>query len=204
MVGPIVDHMRSERATIEESHIFLNSEMKEEALRELQSFEEELRFDSLINIAPQLSPEKIEEQVKAKATEIAEGFRSKSGGSIANVISDLIAVVAFVLVIIVSKREIIILKSFMGDRFQGLSDSAKAFIFILFTDLFVGFHSPHGWEVILEGLAGHLGVAANTSAIFLFIATVPVVMDTIFKYWVFQYMSRISPSGLATLRNMNE
>jgi hypothetical protein len=29
-------------------------------------------------------------------------------------------------------------------------------------------------------------------------------MDTIFKYWIFRYLSRMSPSAVATLRNMNE
>jgi hypothetical protein len=68
----------------------------------------------------------------------------------------------------------------------------------------VGFHSPHGWEVILEGIANHLGLPANKSLIFLFIATFPVVLDTIFKYWIFRYLNRISPSAVATLKNMNE
>jgi hypothetical protein len=86
----------------------------------------------------------------------------------------------------------------------GLSDSAKAFIIILFTDIFVGFHSPHGWEVILEGLSHHWGLPANRDFIFLFIATFPVILDTIFKYWIFRYLNRISPSAVATYHNMNE
>lgn len=200
LISPIVDRVRGEN----EPQIFLNGEMKEEAFRELQSFEEELKFASLINIAPQLSPETVEEQVKGKATEIAEEFRSKSGSAVSNVIADLLALIAFGFVLVTSKREIIVLKSFMDDIVYGLSDSAKAFIIILFTDMFVGFHSPHGWEVILEGLAGHLGLAANRSLIFLFIATFPVILDTICKYWIFRYLSRISPSAVATLRNMNE
>ena len=178
--------------------------MKEEALREWQVFEEEIRFDSLINRGTQLSPEAMEERVKHKATEIAEEFRIKSLNAVSNVFSDMLALLAFVCVIATSQREISVLKSFMDDIVYGLSDSAKAFIIILFTDIFVGFHSPHGWEVILEGLAGHLGIAANKSIIFLFIATFPVILDTIFKYWIFRYLSRISPSAVATLRNMNE
>jgi len=97
-----------------------------------------------------------------------------------------------------------ILKSFIDETVYGLSDSAKAFIIILFTDMFVGFHSPHGWEVLLEGLAKHLGLPANRNFIFLFIATFPVILDTIFKYWIFRYLNRISPSAVATYKNMNE
>ncbi|MEM9151876.1 MAG: proton extrusion protein PcxA, partial [Cyanobacteria bacterium P01_F01_bin.3] len=83
-------------------------------------------------------------------------------------------------------------------------DSAKAFIIILLTDTFVGFHSPHGWEVLLEGVADHLGLPANRNFIFLFIATFPVILDTVFKYWIFRYLNRISPSAVATYKTMNE
>jgi hypothetical protein len=70
--------------------------------------------------------------------------------------------------------------------------------------MFVGFHSPHGWVVILEGLAEHLGLPPTEYTVFIFIATVPVILDTIFKYWIFRYLSRISPSALATFKEMNE
>jgi hypothetical protein len=71
-------------------------------------------------------------------------------------------------------------------------------------NIFVGFHSPHGWEVILEEISAHFGIAANHNAIFLFIATFPVILDTVFKYWIFRYLNQISPSAVATLKNMNE
>lgn len=199
VVTPLIHHFRGEQ-----TQVFLNQEMQEDALRELQSFEEGLKFQSMINLAPPLSSEAIEEQVKHKAAEIAQEFQHKSNSAIGNVFADIIAVGSFGLLLLVSRKEIAILKSFMDEIVYGLSDSAKAFIIILFTDIFVGFHSPHGWEVVLEGFASHLGVAANKSMISLFIATVPVILDTIFKYWIFRYMSKISPSAVATLRNMNE
>jgi hypothetical protein len=102
------------------------------------------------------------------------------------------------------KRQVATLKAFIDEIVYGLSDSAKAFIIILFTDMFVGFHSPHGWEVLLEGMSRHLGFPANRDFIFLFIATFPVILDTVFKYWIFRYLNRISPSAVATYKNMNE
>jgi hypothetical protein len=103
-----------------------------------------------------------------------------------------------------SRREIEILKSFIDELVYGLSDSAKAFIIILFTDVFVGFHSSHGWEVLLEGISKHFGIAPSRDFIFIFIATFPVILDTIFKYWIFRYLNRVSPSAVATYHNMNE
>ncbi len=200
LIDPIVDQIRGGN----ETQIFLNSEMKESALHELQSFEEDLKFESLIHKTPQLSSEAMEEQVKYKAAAIAEEYHNKGDSAISNVFADLLALVAFGLLIFTSQREIIILKSFMDDIVHGLSDSAKAFIIILFTDMFVGFHSPHGWEVILEGLASHLGLPADRNLIFLFIATFPVILDAIFKFWIFRYMTMLAPSAVATYRNMNE
>jgi hypothetical protein len=200
LVSPIVERVRGEHVR----KLFLNSEMEEEALTELKTFEQKLKFQSLISQAPPLSAEVVEEKVKQKVHTIAEEFREKGNSAISNVFADVLSLIAFAWVIVTSKREIVIVKSFIDDVIYGLSDSAKAFLIILFTDIFVGFHSPHGWEVILEGFAEHLGLPAQKSAISLFIATFPVILDTIFKYWIFRYLSRLSPSALATMKEMNE
>jgi hypothetical protein len=200
IVGPLIDQTRTE----EEAGVFLNFELEEEAFSELNRFEEELKFKSLIGMAPKLTPEGIEEQVKEKAEELAEEFRRRGNNAIKNIFADLLSMIAFCVVIYTSKQEIVILKSFIDDLIYGLSDSAKAFIIILFTDIFVGFHSPHGWEVILSGVSRHLGLPENHDFIFLFIATFPVILDSVFKYWIFRYLNRVSPSAVATYRNMNE
>ncbi|MEM6838259.1 MAG: proton extrusion protein PcxA [Cyanobacteria bacterium P01_C01_bin.120] len=200
MVGPIVDYVRDQQ----EADVFLNMEMEEEALHELQQYEERLRFEVLIGKVAPIREAEIEERVVEKATEIEEVYRTRSADSVKNVFSDILAVGAFVLLLINQKRGILVLKGFLDEIVYGLSDSAKAFIIILFTDMFVGFHSPHGWEILMEGLSRHLGFAANREFIFLFIATFPVILDTVFKYWIFRYLNRISPSAVATYKNMNE
>lgn len=200
VIGPIVDNLRSS----EQTGIFINYEMEEEALQALEKFEERTKFDILIgNLAP-LAPEQMEKQVQEKAREIAEEFRGEGSNAIKNVFADLCSVVAVICLLLVSKSSIAVIKDFFDNVVYGLSDSAKAFIIILFTDIFVGFHSPHGWEVLLEGVSRHWGLPGNHSFIFLFIATFPVILDTIFKYWIFRYLNRISPSAVATYRNMNE
>jgi hypothetical protein len=200
LILPLVDRYRNG----EENAIFINWEMKEEAIKELQSFEEGLKFETLLARAPQITSEVIEEKVSEKANELAQEFSQKGNNAIANIFADLLGLFAFAGVIILNPKGVVAFKSFLNRIVFGLSDSAKAFIIILFTDMFVGFHSPHGWEVLLEGLANHLGIPANHSAIFLFIATFPVILDAIFKYWIFRYLNQISPSAVATLKNMNE
>jgi len=201
IVGPIVDRFRAEH---EAADVFINYELEEEALNELHLFEQRLRFEMLIGKVQPKEESEILDEVKEKAAEIETDYRKIGSDAIKNIFSDLLALAAFTIVIVSSKREIAILKSFMDEVVYGLSDSAKAFIIILFTDIFVGFHSPHGWEVLLEGVSKHLGLPPNHDFIFLFIATFPVILDTIFKYWIFRYLNRVSPSAVATYKNMNE
>ncbi|HEY9698331.1 MAG TPA: proton extrusion protein PcxA [Trichocoleus sp.] len=201
VVGPIVDHYRINK---EQVAIFLNTEMEEEALTELQRYQERLRFETLIGQAEPRSEEEILDLVREKADEIKQEYINEGSDAIKNIFADLAGFAAFAIVLFTSRREVQVLKTFMDQLVYGLSDSAKAFIIILFTDIFVGFHSPHGWEVILEGVSKHFGLPANRDFIFLFIATFPVILDTIFKYWIFRYLNRVSPSAVATYRNMNE
>ncbi|MCC5642627.1 proton extrusion protein PcxA [Nostoc sp. CHAB 5824] len=200
LVTPILEKNIGQNST----QIFINSDMEKEAFHELYNFQAELRFEYLLNQTPPLSSDVIKEKIQHKAIEIAEKAHIQSINDISNVFADIISLISFSIIIVISRKEIVILKSFIDTIVYGLSDSAKAFLIILFTDIFVGFHSPHGWEVILEGLAEHLGLTASRNAIFLFIATFPVILNTIFKYWIFRYLSRLSPSALATLKEMDE
>ena len=200
VIRPIVERVREDR----QAEVFLNSEMEEEALHELQQYEERLRFEVLLEKAPEIGEREIENRVKRKALEIEDEYKERSADAVNNVFADAIAVITFSLLLANCKAKVATLKAFIDEIVYGLSDSAKAFLIILFTDTFVGFHSPHGWEVLLEGMAMHLGLPANRNFIFLFIATFPVILDTVFKYWIFRYLNRISPSAVATYKNMNE
>ena len=200
IVGPIVERGRD----YAQADVFLNDEMEEDALHELQQYEERLRFEVFIGKAPEIGEAEIETRVRQRAFDIEEKYRKRSADAVKNVFADVIAVLTFSLLLSGCREKVATLKSFIDEIVYGLSDSAKAFIIILFTDIFVGFHSPHGWEVLLEGLSNHLGLPSNRNFIFLFIATFPVILDTVFKYWIFRYLNRISPSAVATYKNMNE
>lgn len=184
--------------------VFVNEDLQREALEELDKFARNLDFQVLIGRSPALSATEKEEEIRQKAQEIADDYQDQSNNAIKNIFADLISITAFITVLLRSKKEITILKSFIDDIAYGLSDSAKAFIIILLTDMFVGFHSPHGWEIIIERTFIHLGIAENRDFNFLFIATFPVILDSIIKYWIFRYLNRISPSAVATYKNMNE
>jgi CemA family len=188
----------------EESQIFLNVNLQEEAFKELETFKSQLEFKSLLGLIPKLEGEVLEEKMQEKAKELAGNYHDYSANALKNVISDSVAFLAVVIFLFLSQKQFSILKDFIDQIAYGLSDSAKAFLIILFTDVFVGFHSPHGWEVLIEGTFKHFGIAENREFIFVFIATFPVILDTMIKYWIFRYLNSLSPSAVATYKNMNE
>jgi hypothetical protein len=197
-IAPLVERYFSNHEQI----LFINKDLQEEAFMEWHRYEENLHFQNMI--APSLSEKEIEIELHQKAEEIAEEYRHHSIDAVSNIFADTCSFFAFAIILFVCQREIQIVKSFLDEIVYGLSDSAKAFLIILLTDMFVGYHSPHGWEVILEGLSRHLGLPENREFNFLFIATFPVILDTVLKYWIFRYLNRISPSSVATYKNMNE
>ena len=200
IVSPFVEKYFSNHQDI----LFINKDLEEEAFVEFHRYEEKLEFKSLIGLSPSLTKEEMRYRLHDKAEEIAEIYRHQGIDSIGNIFADIFSLAAFAGVIFFCKREILIIKSFLDEIIYGLSDSAKAFLIILLTDMFVGYHSPHGWEIILEGISRHLGLPESRDFNFLFIATFPVILDTVLKYWIFRYLNRISPSSVATYKNMNE
>lgn len=144
------------------------------------------------------------EKYQKKLFEIAIKFNRESIEAISNVFADFFSFFSFTLVFILMKPQIIILKSFLAESLYSLSDTTKSFLLILGTDLLVGFHSPHGWEVFLESFLRHLGLPENVEFMSLFVATFPVFLDTVFKYWIFRSLNKISPSTVATYHNMIE
>ena len=191
---------------VDKSHIEvpLSEQLEREAIEEISFFEKQLQFESTAGIIAPLSYSEYREMVNEKAQEVTHEFSHERISAVENVFADLLAAGIFAWILFANSRAVKLLKSFIDDIIYGLSDSAKAFLIILSTDMFVGFHSPHGWEVLLEGVAHHFGLPENRDFIFLFIATFPVILDAIFKYWIFRYLSRVSPSAVATYRNMNE
>ncbi|MEM9979300.1 MAG: proton extrusion protein PcxA, partial [Cyanobacteria bacterium P01_D01_bin.2] len=95
IVAPVVNYARQTT----EAEVFLNDEMEEEALHELQQFEERLRFEVIIGKVAALSETQLEERVLDKALDIEEEYRERSAESVQNVFADIFAVLAFSLLL---------------------------------------------------------------------------------------------------------
>ncbi len=185
---------------------FLNypkPQLEENAVEKLRIYKEEVEFEALLKGEPPPTSDVLMQMLASRAAELKKDADQESVRAIRNVLSDLVGLAAFVGLCLFSRNELRVLRGFLDEAIYGLSDSAKAFAIILFTDIFVGYHSPEGWTVLLDGIAHHLGLPAQENFIMLFIATFPVILATIFKYWIFRYLNRVSPSSVATLKGMN-
>ena len=199
LVSPLVDNFAMESPLLS----YAKPHLQEKAIEKLREYKSELEFDALLKGEAPPSREEMQAQLSERAKELNEEADQESTHAIKNVLADIGGLLGFALVCVFGQRDLQVLRGFLDELVYGLSDSAKAFSIILFTDIFVGFHSPEGWTVLLDGVAHHLGIPARENFIMLFIATFPVVLATIFKYWIFRYLNRVSPSSVATLRNMN-
>jgi hypothetical protein len=148
--------------------------------------------------------DKIEIQFQKEALELATYYNDQSINALSNILGESFTLLTLSFLLVSMRPQIIILKSFLTESIYSLSDTTKSFLLILLTDLLVGFHSPRGWEIALETTLKHFGVPENQDFIFLFVATFPVFLDTVFKYWIFRYLNKISPSTVVTYHNMIE
>lgn len=135
---------------------------------------------------------------------IAKSYNQQSITLLSNLIGDIFTVGIFIILFNIYRREISILKAFLSEILYSLGDTTKSFFIILLTDLLVGFHSPKGWEIFIESILNHFAIPQNEDFVFLCVATFPVLLDTAFKYWIFRYLNRLSPSTVVTYHKMIE
>nr|AKZ30858.1 envelope membrane protein [Scaevola filifolia] len=105
---------------------------------------------------------------------------------------------------VLGNKELVILNSWAQEFLSNLSDTIKAFSLLLLTDLCIGFHSPHGWELMIGFVYKDFGFVNNDQIISGLVSTFPVILDTIFKYWIFRYLNRVSPSLVVIYHSMND
>nr|QZJ47361.1 CemA [Bartramia pomiformis] len=185
--------------------IFLNSFQQEIALKRLQEIEELIWLDKImLNSLKEIQSQDLNIEIHQKTIQLVKAYNENSLNTLLQLLTDIIYFIILSAVFILGKQRLAILNSWIQELFYSLSDTMKAFFILLLTDLCIGFHSPHGWEIVIGSLLEHLGFAHNKHIISCFVSTFPVILDTVFKYWIFRHLNRISPSIVATYHTMNE
>jgi hypothetical protein len=146
----------------------------------------------------------IQQRYQEKTIELAQRYNYQSIEAITNFFADLISLFTLFYLLYVLEIQINITKSFLLEVFFGLDDSKKSLLILLITDLLVGYHSSNLWELFFEFLFHHYGLPESQTGIFLLVATLPVLLDVLFKYLIFRHLNRSSPATVATYHAMIE
>ncbi|MGB3615888.1 MAG: hypothetical protein WBA10_18985 [Elainellaceae cyanobacterium] len=199
LFGPLLGNYGDKNPTA----VQLSEEIQAEFAANLTAFKEEIEIRELLKLTPELATAIKQEKLAEKASELWREARNEELNGLKNVLSDGVATLIFVGLVYFNRRRLTVIRTFSNRAFLSLSDPIKIFLFILVTDIFVGFHSAEGWDAILTWLSHHFGLPERPNAINLFIATVPVMMDSFIKFWIFNYLTRFSPSSSAIFERMN-
>ena len=139
-----------------------------------------------------------------KTIELATYYNNHSIEAITNFFADLFSLCTLLYLLITLEIQINITKSFLLEVFFGLDDSKKSLLILLITDLLVGYHSSNLWELFFEFIFNHYGIPESQTGIFLLVATLPVLLDVLFKYLIFRHLNRSSPATVATYQAIIE
>nr|YP_010286713.1 chloroplast envelope membrane protein [Scapania undulata]UKT60635.1 chloroplast envelope membrane protein [Scapania undulata] len=188
-----------------QSQIFLTSFQEEKALEKLQEIEELFWLDQIItNSSFTIQSKNLTGGIHQQTVKLVENYNDDSIETISHLSTDIIYFITLSSFLIFGKERLVILNSWVQELFYSLGDTMKAFLILLLTDLCIGFHSPHGWELVISSCLEHFGFVHNKQVISCFVSTFPVILDTVFKYLIFRHLNRISPSIVATYHTMNE
>lgn len=183
--------------------IELSQDIQTEFYAEFTQYKESLEVGQLLGMIPELSQADMAADLQDKAVELWRESRERALNGIKNILADGTALVVFAGLVFVNRDRLATIRDFSNWSFLNLSNPIKVFILIFVTDIFVGFHSVEGWEVVLGGTFTHLGIPESDVFIKSFIATVPVFADSFIKLWIFSYLTRFSPSASAIYERMN-
>ena len=148
--------------------------------------------------------ESVQNRLHEKIIELAIHYNQESIEAITNFFADLISFGTLCYLFFALEIQINITKSFLLEVFFGLDDSKKSLFILFVTDLLVGYHSPNIWELFFSSFFDHYGLPENQTTIFLLVATLPVLLDVLFKYLIFRHLNRASPATVATYHAMIE
>jgi len=144
------------------------------------------------------------EAMMTKILELAKHYNEESIEAITNFFADALSFGTLCILLLNLEIQINITKSFLLEVFFGLDDSKKSLLILFITDLLVGYHSPNIWELFFQSLFDHYGLPESQTTIFLLVATLPVLLDVLFKYLIFRHLNRASPATVATYHAMIE
>jgi len=178
-----------------QSETFLNDIQEKNVLEKFLELEELFLLDEMIKEYPETHIQKLRIGIHKETIQLVKRHNEYHLHIILHLSTNIICFAILSGYFILGNEELVILNS---------SDTIKAFSILLVTDLWIGFHSTHGWELMIGSIYNDFGLAHNDRIISGLVSTFPVILDTIVKYWIFRFLNRVSPSLVVIYHSMNE
>nr|ATV97300.1 chloroplast envelope membrane protein [Eschweilera integrifolia]ATV98656.1 chloroplast envelope membrane protein [Eschweilera caudiculata] len=187
-----------------QSETFLNDIQEKNILEKFIELEELLFLDEMIKEYSETHLQKFRIGIHQETIQLIKIYNEDRIHTILHFSANIICFIILSSYSILGNEELFILNSWAQEFLYNLSDTIKAFSILLLTDLCIGFHSPHGWELMIGSVYKDFGFVHNDQIISGLVSTFPVILDTIFKYWIFRYLNRVSPSLVVIYHSMND
>ena len=187
-----------------QSEIFLNAIQEKSSLEKFIELEELLLLDEMIKECPETHLQKFIIAIHKETIKLLKMYNEERIYTILHFSTNIICFIILSGYSILGNEELFLLNSWVQEFLYNLSDTIKAFFILLLTDLCIGFHSPHGWELLIGSVYKDFGFTYNDQIISGLVSTFPVIIDTILKYWIFHYLNRVSPSLVVIYHSMND
>nr|WOC91957.1 chloroplast envelope membrane protein [Utricularia pubescens] len=184
--------------------IFLNDIQEKIILAKFIQLEEIVFLDQIIKESSETHLQKFPIEIHKETIQLIKIHNEDRIHIIFNLSTNLICFVILIGYSLLGNNELVLLNSWIQEFLYNLSDTVKAFSILLVTDLCIGFHSPHGWELMIGSVYKDFGFGNNDQIVSGLVSTFPVILDTLFKYWIFRYLNRLSPSLVVIYHAMND
>nr|YP_009660015.1 envelope membrane protein [Lagerstroemia villosa]QCR99907.1 envelope membrane protein [Lagerstroemia villosa] len=189
---------------IRQSETFLTDIQEKSILEKFIELEELLLLDEMIKEYPETHLQTPRLGIHKETIKLIKMHNEEHIHMVLHLSTNIICFIILSGYSILANEELVILNSWVQEFLYNLSDTIKAFSILLLTDLCIGFHSPHGWELMIGYVYKDFGFAHNDQIISGLVSTFPVILDTILKYWIFRYLNRVSPSLVVIYHSMND
>lgn len=187
-----------------QSENLLNIIQEKSLLKKFIEFEELFLLDEMLKEYPETRLQNLRTAIYKETIQLIKTHNEDRIHTIFHFSTNIISFVILSGYSILGNQELIILNSWVQEFLYNLSDTIKAFSILLLTDLCIGFHSTHGWELMIGSVYKDFGFAQNDQIISGLVSTFPVILDTILKYLIFRYLNRVSPSLVVIYHSMND
>uniref|UniRef100_A0A2U8XI01 Potassium/proton antiporter CemA n=1 Tax=Weigela florida TaxID=79612 RepID=A0A2U8XI01_WEIFL len=187
-----------------QSEIFLNDSQENSILEKFIELEELVLLDEMIKEYSETHLQNLRIGIHKETIQLIKIHDEDHIHTILHFSTNIICFVILSGYSILGTEELVILNSWAQEFLYNLSDTIKAFSILLLVDFWVGFHSPHVWELMIGSVYKDFGFVHNDQILSVLVSTIPVILDTIFKYWLFFYLNRVSPSLVVIYHSMND